>query len=251
MLTKDQLNQIADQFKIDTFTVFREYLQLVFLNYLYQEKAAEKIFFKGGTCLRLVYGSPRFSEDLDFSTLLTVKNLKILVKKVVTNMQKEISDIKLIFVWQGKTSLRYRISYQGTQFKYPLNIRLDLMQEKILLPAQVSQLKTDIPINFSPLILHLSKDEILAEKTRAFLIRAKGRDVFDLWYLLDRGVKLDQTLIKKKFKKVDLVFDKAVLVKKVRNYSDKRIELDLGKFLPKHYRKLIPVLKEKILVLLD
>lgn len=33
----------------------------------YQEKEAEAILFKGGTALRLIYQSPRFSEDLDFS----------------------------------------------------------------------------------------------------------------------------------------------------------------------------------------
>ena len=41
--------------------------KLIFLSYLYQEPGSEKLLFKGGTALRIVFKSPRFSEDLDFS----------------------------------------------------------------------------------------------------------------------------------------------------------------------------------------
>ena len=47
--------------------VVREYFQHIFLGELYKLPNSEKLLFKGGTALRIVYGSPRFSEDLDFS----------------------------------------------------------------------------------------------------------------------------------------------------------------------------------------
>ena len=47
MITKDQIKNLSKTFQIDEFSIFREYLQLVFLSYLYQEKYANKIFFKG------------------------------------------------------------------------------------------------------------------------------------------------------------------------------------------------------------
>jgi len=34
---------------------------------------SQKLVFKGGTALRLAYGSPRFSDDLDFSELKTIE----------------------------------------------------------------------------------------------------------------------------------------------------------------------------------
>ena len=68
MITTDQIKDLSIIFQMDEYSIFREYLQLVFLSYLYQEKEASKIIFKGGTALRLLFGSPRFSEDLDFST---------------------------------------------------------------------------------------------------------------------------------------------------------------------------------------
>lgn len=243
MLTKEQLNQIAGDFQIDSFTAFREYFQLVFLNYLYQEKQAEAIYFKGGTCLRLLYNSPRFSEDLDFSTKLSKKILDGLLEKVITKLQKEISQIELSFIYQGKNSLRYKIKYQGEEFKYPLSIRIDFSLERVLLEADISRPQTKIPINFVPLLIHLQEEEILAEKIRAFLARAKGRDIFDFWFLLGKNISLNQKLLEKKLKKA---FDKEKLLAKIKKYPEKKLEMELVKFLPKHYRKIIPLLKEKL-----
>jgi len=244
MLTKNQLNQISKDSQIDNFTILREYLQLVFLNYLYQEKSAEKIYFKGGTCLRLLYNSPRFSEDLDFSTKLSKKELDVLLDKIINKIQKEISQVQLSFVYQGKNSLRYKIKYQAEDFKYALNIRIDFSFENILLKPNISKPETKIPINFLPLIMHLSKQEILAEKTRAFLKRAKGRDIFDFWFLLDKNIFLDAKLIQKKIK---TSFDKNKFLLKIKKYPSKKLLMDLAKFLPMYYRKIIPLLKEKIL----
>ncbi len=47
MITKDQVENLSSLFQIDRFTVIREYLQLVLLSYLYQERGAGRILFKG------------------------------------------------------------------------------------------------------------------------------------------------------------------------------------------------------------
>lgn len=74
MMTDKQITDLASFFRIDKFTVFREYLQLVFLSYLYAQPQAGKVYFKGGTEIHLLFDSPRFSEDLDFSTVGRQKN---------------------------------------------------------------------------------------------------------------------------------------------------------------------------------
>ena len=91
------------------------------------------------------------------------------------------------------------------------------------------------------------EEEILVEKIRAFLWRAKGRDVFDLWYLLDKGVLINKKLLEKKLKMADLEFDKDFFLKKIKNYPEKKIYLDLAKFLPSNYQKIIPQLKERLI----
>jgi len=248
MISQKELENLSSEFKIDKITVFREYLQLLFLSYLYQEKESEKIYFKGGTCLHFLYRSPRFSEDLDFSTSLTRSSIRKLIKKIVKNVEKEISPIQMIFVYSGKKSLRYRIKYQGEELKYPLNIRVDFSFEKPILRSSAAKIETKFPIFFPALILFLDQKEILAEKIRAFLSRGKGRDVFDLWYLFLEKVSLDKKILEQKLKQAGLKFDEKLFLKKIKNYPSKKLNSDLSKFLPWSYRKIIPKLKEETLI---
>lgn len=63
MLDEEACKNLAKELKIDLFTVWREYLQLLFLKYFYAGKNTEKVYFRGGTALRFLFGSFRFSED--------------------------------------------------------------------------------------------------------------------------------------------------------------------------------------------
>ena len=38
MITTDQIKDLSITFQMDEYSIFREYLQLIFLSYLYQEK---------------------------------------------------------------------------------------------------------------------------------------------------------------------------------------------------------------------
>ncbi len=251
MITQKQLEKLSLYFGIDKLTVFREYLQILFLNYLYREKESDKVYFKGGTCLHLLYNSPRFSEDLDFSCLLSKKIAEKLIKKVTENIKKENPGIELIFVYSGKKSLRYKLKYQGKEFKYPLTIRIDFSFENLILKPSISNIETGFPIASFSLILSLKQEEILIEKIRAFLTRDKGRDVFDLWYLFSKKNSFEKKFLDKKLKQVGLKFNEETFLKKFRTYPLKKLEMDLGKFLPKQYRKIIPKLKEEILEFLS
>ena len=68
MMTIEELEKIAREHQTPLFpNALREYFQHLFLQELYQLAGSEQMLFKGGTALRIIYGSPRFSEDLDFS----------------------------------------------------------------------------------------------------------------------------------------------------------------------------------------
>ncbi len=247
MISKTQLEQLSQYFKIDRFTIFREYLQILFLNYLYKEKLAEKIYFKGGTCLHLFYKSPRFSEDLDFSTTLSEKKIKNFLKEIIKKFQIEVPESSLSFIYRGKNSLRFRLKYESKFLKFPQTIRLDFSLERTFLEPNILSLKTKFPVNFFSLVSCQKEEEILVEKIRAFLWRGKGRDIFDLWYLLDKGVLINKKLLKKKLKTVNLEFHKKFFLEKIKNYPEKKIYLDLVKFLPSNYRKIIPELKQRLI----
>ena len=46
--------------------LLREYLQFLILEIIFSSNISTKLSFLGGTCLRIVHGIKRFSEDLDF-----------------------------------------------------------------------------------------------------------------------------------------------------------------------------------------
>jgi len=67
MLNRENLQKFIDKYQTNEKNIIREYLQHSFLANLYKLKDSEKLLFKGGTALRFVFSSPRFSEDLDFT----------------------------------------------------------------------------------------------------------------------------------------------------------------------------------------
>lgn len=247
MITKRQVEELASHFSIDQTTIFREYLQLQFLNYFYQQKEAEEVFFKGGTAIHLVLNSPRFSEDLDFSTKFSKRGIIKIVKKTEKEIGRELPGLRIALLYQGKRSVRFRLKYSAGDFKYPFIIRLDFTEkDKALKKTASSPLVTRFPISLFPIVNHFRPEEILAEKVRALLTRGKGRDVFDLWFLLEKGVNFDTGLVNKKLKVVGKRFDRQTLIKKITGFSQKRLTKDLNKFLPQPQRKLTETLKERL-----
>ncbi|RYF66919.1 MAG: nucleotidyl transferase AbiEii/AbiGii toxin family protein, partial [Cytophagaceae bacterium] len=67
MLSLQQvLEQYPDNLRPFGRFVLREYLQHKLLQLIYDSEFANRFQFLGGTCLRIVHGNSRFSEDLDF-----------------------------------------------------------------------------------------------------------------------------------------------------------------------------------------
>jgi len=63
--------------------LLREYLQYRILEAVFDSPLADKLMFMGGTCIHIVHGSPRFSEDLDFDNPgITRRDFEILSQKV-------------------------------------------------------------------------------------------------------------------------------------------------------------------------
>jgi predicted nucleotidyltransferase component of viral defense system len=89
----------ARNLKIEVTQVVREFREIIILKGLFDFPEGKFLIFKGGTALRLVYGSPLFSEDLDFS--LTSDRLKgkfkSLIKKIISPYPElTITDLHLL-----------------------------------------------------------------------------------------------------------------------------------------------------------
>ncbi len=171
MITKDQLNQLARKKKINESTIVREYLQLLFLNELYSKEKSRSIFFKGETAIHLIYNMPRFSEDLDFTVELPIKEFVSYIKGVFKSLaeQEEIEfrEQKTI------TGKRYLLAAKPSILPYETFVHLDFSFRETVFMKEKSLIKTDYPILFTSYIHYLSKEEICAEKIRVLLTRDK------------------------------------------------------------------------------
>lgn len=246
MMTKAQIETLSKYYRIDAFSIQREYLQLIFLSHLYQHKKSGEIYFKGGTALRLLYQSSRFSEDLDFTSEYDRKTIEKIVTDVEKSIQTELPELNISILYSGKNGVRYRIIYKTPDFKFPFVIRLDISAGKRFTPVETTPIISKFPIVNFPIVVHLSQKEIFAEKIRALLGRSKGRDLHDAWYLFEKGVILDQKLVGEKMKEIGKVYNKEMLLRKIKNFSDRQINQDLAQFLPLSQKKAIPMIKAKL-----
>ncbi|MCK6538675.1 MAG: hypothetical protein L6Q26_01345 [Anaerolineales bacterium] len=64
MITQEQVGALAKQYKINETVIFREYLQLAFLQKLYQKTPSRNILFKGGTAIHLTIRRRAFRKTL-------------------------------------------------------------------------------------------------------------------------------------------------------------------------------------------
>ena len=70
------------------------------------------------------------------------------------------------------------------------------------------------------------------------MTRKKGRDIYDLWFLLNKGVDLDAKLIKKKLKCYGLEkIKKEFILKRIESFPKNNFVLDLRPFVPLKERK--------------
>lgn len=177
----------------------------------------DELVFKGGTCLFKFYKLDRFSEDLDF-TLQKGLDAERLLKKIVSDLglfgaESEIKRVKKI---HNALMITLKIKgplYRGDE-KTITTMRIDINTKSTVelkpIARQYVSLYSDIP-TFT--ILVMQEKEILAEKIRAILTRAKARDVYDLWFLLRKGVEFNLELVNKKLGYYKMKWDKEKFVK--------------------------------------
>lgn len=234
MITDAQVSALAKKHKINESVIFREYLQLVFLQKLYQKNSSQGIFFKGGTAIHLIHHAPRFSEDLDFSVTLSMTEFNAYIKTVLKRMEDD----------EGVTC-RERKSITGKQFliaaedilPYKTYIALDFSFREKVFSNDHSIIQTAYPVIFTSYVHHLSQDEMLAEKIRATMTRRKGRDLYDLWYLLSQGVEIRQDMLRKKLAYYDMPnATNADIIERISSFSKKDFVLDLRPFVPLNER---------------
>jgi predicted nucleotidyltransferase component of viral defense system len=125
--------------------ILREYLQYKILAIIYRSEFAGKLIFIGGTALRIVHNTNRFSEDLDFDNMgLNLDEfieIAALVKSELTDESMEV-EIKVI----SRNAFRCYIRFPGLLYKLNLS---GYETEKILIQLDTESQKYEYsPINY-------------------------------------------------------------------------------------------------------
>lgn len=211
-ITADKKRQGLPNFVIKNF--LKEYLQYPALNFIYNNQAYNNFIFTGGSCLRVCFGAPRLSEDLDFD--LYAKDYKKLNLIEMGKLLKRYFRDKFLLDIVIKSQANTRL-----YLKFPILKELELaaagesdfLYVKIE-PAQtnfknpVTELTSISQFGFNFIarnytLKYLMTGKILAILSRQWLkgkenqIDIKGRDFYDLFWYLRKAVSPDFNNLKK------------------------------------------------------
>jgi hypothetical protein len=174
--------------------VAREYLQARILGALQRAGAMVPLAFHGGTALRFLYASARYSEDLDFALERADSgyDLRTYLRAIRSELEAEgyavdlrINDRRIVHsAWVRFGGLPYELGLSPHRDQI-LAIKLEVDSRP---PAGAGLTTTVIRRHVVLQLQHHDRASLLAGKLHALLNRpyVKGRDVYDLlWYLGD------------------------------------------------------------------
>lgn len=170
--------------------LLREYLQYEILTILFTSKFAHRYTFLGGTCLRICYGTDRFSEDLDFDNVgLDRAEFEETARIIKRQMYLRGFDIELTYAYKG--AYHCNIKFPGILYNYRISghqeakllIKMDTEKQhynytRELIKIDKFGLQTEVPAVPRALLASQKIAAIMGRK------RPKGRDFYDLTWLL-------------------------------------------------------------------
>jgi predicted nucleotidyltransferase component of viral defense system len=198
--------------------ILREYLQCKILEILFEGPYASRFCFLGGTCLRLVHNNSRFSEDLNFDNFqVTESEFGEVSESIRIGLEQQGFQVEMKQVIRG--AYHCYIRFPGLLFEQGLS---GYREEKILIqldtepqhfkfepdPYILNRFDVTTQILITPL------DILLAQKFTALCQRKKnkGRDFFDIVFLLSKSVKPDYAFLEMKLG----ISNRAQLLERVR-----------------------------------
>ena len=173
--------------------ILKEYVELLALEWITRSEYAKKMVFIGGTCLRLVYGIDRFSEDLDFDCKeLGADDFHQMTEKLIAFLRLQGLRVEL----RAKDSSRLT-AYRSNVYFPELLFDLQLTghrEERFLMKIEAQNQGVDykreqaivrrnsflFPVAVPPIGV------LLSMKISALLARQKGRDFYDVMFLWSR-----------------------------------------------------------------
>lgn len=189
----------------------KDYLQELLLMELYGIRHAYWLVFRGGTAVAKLYGSGRFSEDLDF-----ILDTGIDSNAACETVEKAIGGMKYYYDLEYarknyRSMVKYVLKVEGPvymasknpQARQTISMDMNTFEKPMLKPANMQR----VPVyqDLRPYtITAASKDELADDKVKAIMERTRpvARDLYDLWVLVKRhGAHIDARIAGEKLTK--------------------------------------------------
>ena len=225
-MNNELLDALVKNLGISRDQVLREEAELLALNAIANHSLGERVVFYGGTALRLAYGSPRFSEDIDLIQMRRFPFSEF--KNFTREVEKKNEGWTLLDIKEKRNTFFALFSIRHPQLKhnFSLKVELHIPSKKVSLESQLMLIKSPASV-LEPLLLVPTLDELKILKERALMGRKKARDLFDLWYIAQVS-RIPLTL-------------PDVLPK----FSEREFKNELKVFLPRKYFPIIDQLYEQ------
>jgi predicted nucleotidyltransferase component of viral defense system len=209
--------RLAQDLRIDVAQVVREYWEVLFLKDLLESPHGRNLVFKGGTALRLAYGSPRFSEDLDFTLLKD--SLKGKVDNLAHRMAAPHAAASVTDTAEKRWTYLWEIKVAEGYLSHPFRIKIEVSRRPVRDYGFQLRLITSPATPLQALGNVATLEQLYADKQECLKDRAAPKDLFDTWYICQQ--------LKLPYRPPAAHVSRAVLRR------------DLGKYLPAGYRQII------------
>lgn len=198
--------------KDDPYEALREILQEIVLYALSDSGFFNHAVFYGGTALRILYGLPRFSEDLDFSLIKPDRSFDLAKYEKAVLKQLKIYGFEADVETKIKENSTIQSAFiKGNTVKHLIAISTPDNVVKTFHTGQLIKIKFEVdtqpPINFedeqklhlhpTPFMIRTMKpSSLFAGKMHAILCRGwqsrpKGRDWYDMVWYIQKGYEIN------------------------------------------------------------
>ena len=194
MISQESIQKLATQYHAPEYpNIIREYFQHLFLSELYKIEDSSYLFFKGGTALRILYHSPRFSEDLDFTVSgIAAHKRKEVIERLFTTVLVGVGRMGIhveLGPKPGPTSGGYYGDAAFRIYDYQtvaVSINISARNNKDI-QGETDSVAGDFIPTYS--VFHLLQEDLVNEKIfGALLNRGRARDFYDLYFIMRKNM---------------------------------------------------------------
>lgn len=256
-----RIRKYQSKTKLEELNAFKEICQEIALCGLARSNFFNKGAFQGGTCLRILYGLRRFSEDLDF--ILLNPDANFTWRQYLNSIEEEFASFGLSLEVLDRSQVQgiiKRAFLKENSFAKVLELKSDLLPSD----KQIIKIKLEIDINppegsfyerqfldypypFS--VLCQDGQSLFASKCHSLICRPyiKGRDWFDFIWFISQKMQINYKLLSNAlfqsgpFKEKEISVDKNWIIqtlnKKIEEIDWQAVRLDVESFLKQEDKK--------------